>query len=570
MYTIDSFTLTKIGEGTHHIYEAKNNTNQLEVYAVKRYPIGEDKRDVFYREAKALMRLKHENVVKLCGVATDLNTSDLYLFMPFYKIGTLQTWWKDPTSVPKDKFFSLFCRIVHGCLEGLFHIHQNGIIHCDIKPSNIMINDEETPVIVDFDISVVNEDRGKTTVATARRGSQGGRGTWGYIAPELLEDRLSKSASARSSQRRSSLPPRSRKLIATNVRPSFACDMYSFGVTVFWMLFGDMIHNDDIFSSRDTLLPNFSSLFPHQFCNEVKNLVMNMTDEDPLARPTTTEALNSKFLSESSGNFGEDRRRRDHEHAVPFYWEKALHLASSTFTVDVTSKLRNWVHKIMHETTIWSNAGEGNDCVEAEQFNDYEVVKVEQVENPTLYWGFAAQRYAIMKLHGGKCPQFSTSLPLPTRVADKDMTLHYPHQDSVHAVESGEHLLFHGTSKEVIRKIVETGFDNRFNERGLFGIGAYFAENANKADEYTKADENGCRFMVLGRVLVGNPGFVKQPCVGVRVPPTVGGGNDLRFDSVIALADADDESVFLNKHREFIVYERQRSYPELIITYKRK
>eukprot|EP00055_Hartaetosiga_balthica_P008354 m.30856 g.30856 ORF g.30856 m.30856 type:complete len:129 (+) comp6259_c0_seq1:546-932(+) len=98
MYTIDSFTLTKIGEGTHHIYEAKNNTNQLEVYAVKRYPIGEDKRDVFYREAKALMRLKHENVVKLCGVATDLNTSDLYLFMPFYKIGTLQTWWKDPTS----------------------------------------------------------------------------------------------------------------------------------------------------------------------------------------------------------------------------------------------------------------------------------------------------------------------------------------------------------------------------------------------------------------------------------------------------------------------------------------
>ncbi|MBN1443295.1 MAG: serine/threonine protein kinase [Planctomycetes bacterium] len=66
--------------------------------------------------------------------------------------------------------------IVRGCLAGLSDLHHHGIVHCDLKPSNIMIKRTGTKKIIDFDSSCVPAEEGKTVL----------RGTPYYMSPEQL------------------------------------------------------------------------------------------------------------------------------------------------------------------------------------------------------------------------------------------------------------------------------------------------------------------------------------------------------------------------------------------------
>lgn len=62
---------------------------------------------------------------------------------------------------------------------GLEHLHRNSIIHRDIKPYNIMFNDENQIKIIDFGLS-------KPSLESQHRGIL--CGTPGYIAPELINE----------------------------------------------------------------------------------------------------------------------------------------------------------------------------------------------------------------------------------------------------------------------------------------------------------------------------------------------------------------------------------------------
>jgi serine/threonine protein kinase/tetratricopeptide (TPR) repeat protein len=100
----------------------------------------------------------------------------LFLVMEYVEGETLRAKLRGPLAAPE--FFS----IAEQCLAGVAAAHQHGIVHCDLKPENLMITPEGTVKILDFGFAQPTPKEGPTeTLSCATVG-----GTPGYIAPEVL------------------------------------------------------------------------------------------------------------------------------------------------------------------------------------------------------------------------------------------------------------------------------------------------------------------------------------------------------------------------------------------------
>lgn len=129
------------------------------------------------------MAVKDEIIQKLTSidspnVAKVYASGDYYGYpvevIPYYKNGSLQG--------KKYTYIELKKHIIPSLNEGLHVLHENGIIHKDLKPSNIMLNDNGLDVsIIDFGISSVRE-YGNTVIVT-----QTGM-TPEYSAPETFKN----------------------------------------------------------------------------------------------------------------------------------------------------------------------------------------------------------------------------------------------------------------------------------------------------------------------------------------------------------------------------------------------
>nr|XP_043610545.1 G-type lectin S-receptor-like serine/threonine-protein kinase LECRK3 [Erigeron canadensis] len=132
----------------------------------------------FKIEVNSIARTHHKNLVQILGYCDDGDQRLLiYEYMSngtlaFYLFGDVRPCWKQRSS------------IVVGIARGLSYLHEEcsaQIIHCDIKPQNILLDDCYNPKIADFGLAKllkINESRTHTGI----------RGTKGYLAPEWFRN----------------------------------------------------------------------------------------------------------------------------------------------------------------------------------------------------------------------------------------------------------------------------------------------------------------------------------------------------------------------------------------------
>ncbi len=101
----------------------------------------------FHREAKSAARLSHPNIVSIydVGVAGD----DHFIVMEYVQSSTLKK--KIQDEGPLDLLTAT--QIAKDIASGLTHAHANNIVHCDIKPHNILMTEDNHAKITDFGIA---------------------------------------------------------------------------------------------------------------------------------------------------------------------------------------------------------------------------------------------------------------------------------------------------------------------------------------------------------------------------------------------------------------------------------
>lgn len=126
----------------------------------------------FEREAKALARLTHPNIVKV----TDYGEYEgkPYLVMPYLQAGTLKQ------RLGKFMSWQEALRLLIPIANALQYAHQLNIIHRDVKASNILITESGQPVISDFGVAKILTVEDTTDLT----GTGLGIGTPEYMAPE--------------------------------------------------------------------------------------------------------------------------------------------------------------------------------------------------------------------------------------------------------------------------------------------------------------------------------------------------------------------------------------------------
>ncbi|KAF5350009.1 hypothetical protein D9756_009115 [Leucocoprinus leucothites] len=124
------------------------------------------------RETAAWHQLHHHNVLEFLGLAPDhARYGCPALISPYCERGTATKYLASHSDI--DTKLS----IITGTAEGLKYLHQNEVVHGDLKPSNVLIHDDGHPLLCDFGRSKILTSGGFTTNAS---------GACRYQAPELL------------------------------------------------------------------------------------------------------------------------------------------------------------------------------------------------------------------------------------------------------------------------------------------------------------------------------------------------------------------------------------------------
>ncbi|MGN1033627.1 MAG: protein kinase, partial [Intestinibacter sp.] len=106
----------------------------------------------YFDEVRKIKKIQSRNIVKVNYATYD--DDYIYISMPYYKNGSLQDIIQNRNLTVRE-----IVKYSLDILSGIYYIHKNQILHCDIKPSNILIDENDCAVLTDFGLSVnINAD----------------------------------------------------------------------------------------------------------------------------------------------------------------------------------------------------------------------------------------------------------------------------------------------------------------------------------------------------------------------------------------------------------------------------
>src|SRR5579859_4882361 len=216
--------------------------------------LSDEDRQNFITEARTIRKLNHPHIVKLLEFGIELSRyvdgSIPFLVMDYAPEGTLRNHHPLKTVVPIKRIVSYIDQVT----DGLQYAHDQGIVHSDVKPENMLVMGVDDIVLSDFGIAITSFDSQNHQMPNVGVV----QGTFPYIAPERFRGTTSRYS-----------------------------DQYSLGIVVYEWLTGTHPFKGTpeqiIYNHMHTPPPGLYGIYPG-ISQEIEVVVMRALAKDPEQR----------------------------------------------------------------------------------------------------------------------------------------------------------------------------------------------------------------------------------------------------------------------------------------------
>lgn len=167
----------KLGEGSFGVvYEAGWLKKTVAVKKLRAGHLSDDVLASFQEEAQRHGILRHPNILSLYGVCVE--PGEYCIVIALMTKGSLDRLLHSTEALP----WTLRLSIAINITEGLYYLHENSIIHCDLKSLNVLLDDHHNACLADFGLSKIKTESNLIGSSVPQA-----RGTTCWMAPELFE-----------------------------------------------------------------------------------------------------------------------------------------------------------------------------------------------------------------------------------------------------------------------------------------------------------------------------------------------------------------------------------------------
>ncbi|GFS34699.1 ACT-like protein tyrosine kinase family protein [Actinidia rufa] len=262
---------TKVASGSYgDLYKGTYFSQEVAIKILKPERVDSDLQKEFAQEVFIMRKVRHKNVVQFIGACT--KPPSLCIVTEYMSGGSVY----DYLHKQKGTFkLPSLLRVAIDISKGMSYLHQNNIIHRDLKAANLLMDENEVVKVADFGVARVKAQTGVMTAET---------GTYRWMAPEVIEHK-----------------PYDLK-----------ADVFSFGIVLWELLTGKLPYEylTPLQAAVGVVQKGLRPTIPKNTPPKLAELLERCWQQETTSRPDFSEIIDIlRQIATEAGDEGEDRRK---------------------------------------------------------------------------------------------------------------------------------------------------------------------------------------------------------------------------------------------------------------------
>ncbi|KAK9944258.1 hypothetical protein M0R45_009832 [Rubus argutus] len=252
------------------LYKGTYCSQEVAIKVLKPECVNPDMQKDFVQEVFIMRKVRHKNVVQFIGACT--KPPSLCIVTEYMSGGSVYDYLHKQKGVFK---LPSLLKVAIDVSKGMTYLHQNNIIHRDLKAANLLMDENEVVKVADFGVARVKSQSGVMTAET---------GTYRWMAPEVIEHK-----------------PYDHK-----------ADVFSFAIVLWELLTGKLPYEylTPLQAAVGVVQKGLRPTIPKHTHPKLTELLEKCWQQDPALRPDFSEIIEMLHpLAKEIGDEGEERRK---------------------------------------------------------------------------------------------------------------------------------------------------------------------------------------------------------------------------------------------------------------------